>query len=139
MHYVALGGRSIPLIRRGEIGMSVEQLPVAVDASVDVSESNHHLSPRTAIDADVGALEADRVGDVSAGRDDGVLHAHAISAGEAAADPLHGVDDGCVSLLNGSPRPERVMSSEAAQELILGPGSPFCIAVVMAVSCSSAL
>ena len=101
-----LAGGGASLIRRREVGVPVHELPVAVDAPVDMGDPDHHVARRAAVDADVAALEADRVGEVSAGGDDGMLHVHGIGAGEAAADPAHGVGHGLVPLLDGSPRAE---------------------------------
>jgi hypothetical protein len=51
----------------------VDELPVAVDAPVDVGDAEGHVTRRAAIDADMAPLEADTVGEVSAGGDDKVL------------------------------------------------------------------
>ena len=97
------------------------------------------VARRPAVHADVAALEADRISEVSAGGDDSMLHVHGTGAGEAASDPAHGVGHGLVPLLDGSPRAKRVMSSEAAQELIMGPRSPFSMDAMAASCCSTAL
>src|SRR5215472_13572321 len=81
------GGSS--LVWRREVGVPVHELPVAVDAPVDVGDPNHHVAHWAAFDADVSALEADCVGEVSAGGHDGMLHVHGIGSGEAASDPAH--------------------------------------------------
>jgi hypothetical protein len=66
-----------PLTRRrssadpeGEVGVPVDELPVAVDATVDVGDPEGHVTQRAAVDADMAPLEAGRVGEVSAGGDD---------------------------------------------------------------------
>jgi len=63
----------------------VGKLPVAVNAPVDVGDSEHPVAHRAAVDADVAALEAHRAGEVAAGGDDRVLQVDGIGAGEAAA------------------------------------------------------
>ena len=78
---------SLPLIRRSEIGLPAHELPLAANAPVGMGNPDHHVPPRPALDADPAALEADRVGLVSAGGDNRVLYLHRIGAGEAAPDP----------------------------------------------------
>ena len=85
-----LSGGGISLIRGREVGVPVDELPVAVDAPVDMGDPDHHVAQRPAVDADMAALEAGRIGQISAGSDDSVLHVHGIGAGEAASDPAQG-------------------------------------------------
>ena len=117
--------------------MPVHELPVAVNAPVDVGNPDHHVPRRAAIDADMAALEADCIGEVSAGSDDGVLHAHGIGAGKAASDPAHGVRHCLVPLLDGSPRPEQGDVIRDRQGVDHGPG--ISMAARAAFSCSNAL
>ena len=86
--------------------MPVHELPLTVNAPVDVGDPEHPVAHRAAVDADMTALEADGVGKVSAGGDGSVLYVHGIGAGKAASDPVHGVGHGFVPLLDGSPRAE---------------------------------
>jgi AcrR family transcriptional regulator len=48
----------------------VDELPVAVNAPVDVGDAEGHVTRRAAVDADMAPLEAGRVGEVSAGGDE---------------------------------------------------------------------
>jgi len=57
-----LSGGGISLIRRGKVGMPVDELPVAVNAAVDMGDPDHHVARRPSVDADMAPLEADRVG-----------------------------------------------------------------------------
>jgi hypothetical protein len=50
--------RGIPLIRRWEVGVPVHELPLAVDAAVDMGDPDYHVARRAAVDADVAPLEA---------------------------------------------------------------------------------
>jgi hypothetical protein len=63
----------------------VDELPLAINAPVDVGDPEHPVAHRAAIDADMAALKADRVGQVPAGGDDGVLYVHDIGAAKAAS------------------------------------------------------
>ena len=83
--------------------MPVDELPVAVNAPVDVGDPEGHVTRRTAVDADTAALEAGRIGEISAGRDHKVLQVHGIGTGEPASDPAHGVGHGLVPLLDSGP------------------------------------
>ena len=86
--------------------MPVDELPVAVNAPVDMGDPDHYVARRPTVDADMAALEAGRIGQVSAGGDDSVLHVHGIGAGEAASDPAQGVGHALMPLLDGTPCPE---------------------------------
>ena len=66
--------------------MPVDEFPVAVNAPVDVGDPEGHVAPRAAVDADMAALEAGRVGEISAGGDDKVLPDG--SPPPSAADPV---------------------------------------------------
>src|SRR5215471_15440841 len=69
-------GGCLTWIGRGEVGVPVDELPGAVDALVDVGDLEGHVMPRAAVDADMAALEAGRVGEIAAGGDDEVLQVH---------------------------------------------------------------
>src|SRR5579864_2276794 len=62
-----LSGGAISLIWGREVGVPVHELPVAVNAPVDMGDPDHHVARRPAVDADLAALETDCVGEVSAG------------------------------------------------------------------------
>jgi hypothetical protein len=70
-----LSGGGISRIGRGEVGVPVDELPVAVNAPVDVGDPESHVTPRAAVDADMHPLEADRVSHISAGGDDVLVSA----------------------------------------------------------------
>jgi hypothetical protein len=59
----------------------VDELPGAVDAPVDVGNPEGPVTQRPAVDADMASLEADRVGEISAGGDDKMLRVYGIGAG----------------------------------------------------------
>ena len=56
--------------------MAVDELPVAVNAPVDVGNPQGHVTRRAAVDADVAAFQARGVGQIPAGGDGEVLQAH---------------------------------------------------------------
>src|SRR5262249_56891134 len=80
-------GGCLPRIGPGEVGVPVNEVPLAVDALVDVGDPEGHVTPRPAVDADMTALEAGRIGEISAGGDDEVLQVHCAVAGEPASVP----------------------------------------------------
>src|SRR5215471_5423618 len=125
--------------RRGEVGVAVDELPVAVNAPVDVGNPEHRVAHRAAVDADMAALKAHRVGEVP-------LEATTVRSTSTASAPVKRLPTHCMVSVTGlcpfsmGPHaPNRVTSSETAQWLIMGPGSPLYMAFVVAFSCSSVL
>jgi hypothetical protein len=96
--------------------MPVDELPVAVDAPVDMGDPDHHVTQRPAVDADVASFEADRIGQISAVGDDSVLHVYGIGAGERLPTQAKVSVTRLCPFSMGPHAPNTVTSSETAQE-----------------------
>jgi hypothetical protein len=96
--------------------MPVDELPVAVDAPVDMGDPDHHFTQRPAVD--MASFDADRIGQISAGGDDSVVHVHVhgIGAGEAAPTQRKVSVTRLCPFSMGPHAPKTVTSSETAQE-----------------------
>lgn len=119
------GGRA--LIGGREVGVAVDQLPLAVFQAVDVGDPHLDRAGRPAVDAHLALLVAGRVGKVSPGMDD-LERVAGLSVGEPGAHPLEGLAESVPAGLAGPQAPNTLTGSQWDHMFMNGPGSPATIA-----------
>src|SRR3984957_6695574 len=105
--WVQTVGARRALVRGGEVAVAMNDLPFTVLPAEHVGDAQHVLPDGPTVDGDHGALEADRVGQVTAEAGGHEVQAVVADAGEPRGEPA---EDRAHLLPSGfarSPRPEQ--------------------------------